>query len=144
MKRDRKHSGGYSLLEVLIAATVLMVGVAAAGFLALASVTQEEMSARISRALNQQEQAARLFQLGMSPSEISALLPPDPAILSLTFTVNVTNVPGVGPVEEAECVIVFKPVDEGDAWAPFTWTAGRSDSTPSRTNSITVLRPSIR
>ena len=65
----------YSLLEVLIAGAILLVGIAAAAILSNALYTQEATDTRITQALNMQEQAARLWQLGLNTSTITNILP---------------------------------------------------------------------
>jgi len=127
----------YTLVEVLIAAAVLVVGVAAAGFLALAMIAQEEMNVRVSRSLNHHEQAARLFQLGLSPSEISALLPAEPSVLSLDFNVELEDVAGVGEIELATSTMTYEVVQGGVTWDPL-------GSAPERESEIIVIRPTIR
>ena len=65
----------YSLIEVLIAGAILLVGIAAAAILSNALYTQEATDIRITQALNMQEQAARLWQLGLEKSTITNILP---------------------------------------------------------------------
>lgn len=121
----------YTIVEALVAAGLLLIGIAAAACLALTMVSQEEANARVAQAFNMQEQAGRLYQLGMEPSEITALLPYDAAeISSLDFTTNTLAVTNVGTVETADCEMVF--------------TAGSSEAAVYRTNTIMVVRPVIR
>lgn len=81
---------GYTLIEVMMAISVLLIGVAAAAQLSLTMRKQEEGNANIARALNLVESAHRLFQLGLSAAEVTALLPYDPAVTisSSTSTLN--------------------------------------------------------
>jgi len=123
----------YTIIEVMVAAGILVVGMAAAAALALTMVSQEEANARVARAFNMQEQAVRLFQLGLDPAEVMALLPPEDNVV-LSFDVGTTNVAGVGTVERAECEMVF------DAGTPLASSA----SPVSRTNTVVVIRPTIR
>lgn len=125
MKRSPRSA--YTLIEVVVASALLMIGVAAAATLAVVTVTQEETNARLRRCLNYHEQAVRLYQLGLDPSTATALLPPDPAVTSLEFTTQATPVTGLGTVETATSTITFSP-RTGD----------------SRTHQIVSVRPSIR
>lgn len=130
-------SNGYTLVEVLIAAGILAMAVAGAAVLGLTMVAQEEMNARTARLLNLHEQAARLYQLGLSSDEINALLPPEPALVSLAFPITTVEVPGLGNIQQSESTLVYRAVpDEG-------WVEDAPDPPPQRTNSITVIRPSI-
>lgn len=123
----KRPLAAYTLIEVLVAAALLMIGVAAAAALAVATITQEEINARVARCLNHHEQAARLYQLGLDPAAAVALLPPDPAVTSLTFTAQSVLVPDLGTVEQATSTLVFSPT-----------------ATDSRTHEMVVVRPSIR
>ena len=76
---------GYSLVELTLATSILAVGVAAAASLTITSTRIEEMNHRKSRVLALTEGAARLWQLGLNPDQIAALLPGDPALASLTW-----------------------------------------------------------
>lgn len=90
-KQQRKgQPNGYTLIEVMMAISVLLVGVAAAAQLSLTMRKQEEANANIARALNLLESSHRLFQLGLSPAEVTALLPYDPSVVlsSSTSTLN--------------------------------------------------------
>ena len=142
MNREPKYlpkrgtaAGGYTLVEVLVAAALLAVAVAAAASLALSMVSQEESNTRIARAFNQQEQAARLYQLGLDPTTVTNLLPPEPNVVSISFTTSTLTVAGVGDVDQAVCSMVFH------GGTPLT-----SDSVVPvlRTNNIVVIRPTIR
>jgi len=126
------HAAGYSLIEVLVAAGILAIGIAAAAVLALTMVSQQEGAARAVRALNYQEQACRLYQFGVAPSVITNILPPESSVTSLTFTTNSLTVANLGTMEFAECSAV---VSIGSRF---------STSGTSRTLSTAVVRPSIR
>jgi prepilin-type N-terminal cleavage/methylation domain-containing protein len=71
MKTDFPTSclrGGYTLIEVLAAAAVISVSAAAAVSLSSSLMLQEELAWRTAITRNYQENMARLWQLGMSPS----------------------------------------------------------------------------
>ncbi len=117
---------GYTLVETLIAAAILLLVVGAAASLSSGLTTQEILAQRTAMALNVQEQAARLWQLGITPAAITnTLLAPDPTIQSLTFTESVVAVPGVGNMRRAQCRIIFQIEEVPDA----------------RTNDLILLRP---
>lgn len=133
IERTSSHSAaGYSLIEVLVAAGILAIGIAAAAVLALTMVSQQEGAAKAVRALNYQEQACRLYQCGVAPSVITNILPPESSVTSLTFTTNSLTVANVGTMEIAECSAV---ISIGSRF---------STSGTSRTLSTAVVRPSTR
>ncbi len=135
---------GYSLIEVLVAAAILMIGVAATASMALTITTQAEANTVISRMLNLQEQAARLFQLGLDPIDITTVLPRDPAQISLTLPRSTNSVVGIGSIEQIRCTITFKSNFEAlpVTVTPETWSGG--DPSALRTSVITAVRASIR
>ncbi|MCB1096750.1 MAG: hypothetical protein R3F19_25270 [Verrucomicrobiales bacterium] len=150
--RSPKFScGGYTLVEVAAASTLLFVGIAAATVLSLTMVSQEEANHRVSRALHLQECAARMFQLGLSGSEIDALLPNDPTIRNSTttapftkisFAVSTVTTAGFGSYEQGTCTMNFSPSPSGvGTRAAGTWTGGNAAD---RNRVLTVVRPSIR
>lgn len=137
--RDTKHA--YSLIEVVIAGAILMVCIAAVTAMALATVTQQETNVHISQALSYQEQAARLYQLGLAPATIIAVLPEEPGV-ALTFK-NQTNttIGGIAGLERVVCEVVFQPNPATSAWTEGRWVGGTTDT---RTNTMIVVRPSLR
>lgn len=131
----------YSLIEVLIASGILLTGIAAIAMMAHTMFLQEEANGRITRALNLQEQAARLWQLGVSNNIITNILPekcvasspPGADAVCMTFSNNadITSL-GSGVVQSVNLNIVFHSA---------TYASG----TPVyQTNSVTVVRPSTR
>jgi len=131
---------GYTLIEVLIAGAILLVGIAAAAVLANSMVQQSEANGRVSIAINFQEQAARLYQLGLPYSSITNLLPercsitdpPADGTITLTMTTASTNISGVGTMERAVCRMIYRVATEDDGDAIHA------------TNDVTIYRPSIR
>ncbi len=139
---------GYTLIEAIIAISLLVIAVAGAAMLARTMLLQQEAGNEVTKALNTQEQAARLFQLGLNATTITNILPeacvgssePDPGTINLTFSTSATNVPvsisGGGnatlAMERAQMTIRF-PVGQDS-----------SGNTLRRTNSILAIRPSIR
>ena len=130
---------GYSLIEVLVAAGILTIGVAAAARLSLIMVTQEEISQRISVTLSHQETAMRLYQLGLSPAEALALLPDEPQAGSLTFSLTGTTTvggAGIGPIEFADTTMVIDTTPTG-AHTADSWNGG-GDNAASETRTVVV------
>jgi hypothetical protein len=124
-------------VEALVAAAILVIGVAAAASLAFTMVSQEEGNARVARAINLQEQAARLYQLGLRPTganSIASILPADSGVVSITFATGTADVANVGTVETATCEMTFT------SGAPLTDT----NTSINRVNDLTVVRPSTR
>jgi prepilin-type N-terminal cleavage/methylation domain-containing protein len=121
----------YSLIETLIAAAIVAIGIGAAAMLAMTMISQQEISAKVVRALNYQEQACRMYQLGVSPAVITNFLPPESAVTSLVFTTNSVSITNVGTVEMGVCTAVFAP-------------GSRFGANSTRTNINAVVRPTIR
>jgi prepilin-type N-terminal cleavage/methylation domain-containing protein len=102
MKNLRHHvTRGYSLIEVLAASAIVGMGMAAVATLSATVLVQEELSWRVSVALNHQENAARLFLLGFhnvapasNPGEptISSLLPSNPVLDEILVATGSTHV----------------------------------------------------
>ncbi|MBN8709681.1 MAG: prepilin-type N-terminal cleavage/methylation domain-containing protein [Verrucomicrobia bacterium] len=125
---------GYSLVETLVASGILLVAIGAAVSLAVTMTAFEEGNAKVSRAFNYQEQAARLYHLGLTPDEISGLLPAESAVESLTFTTDALVIANLGTVETATLQMEYQ------SGATITSaTAGVN-----QVNTITLVRPSIR
>lgn len=83
-----KLTHGYTLVEALVSIVIVLFGVAAAASLSLTIGTQEEVNAKVTRALNWHENAVRLYQLGLDPEEIVGILPPLSPEATLEFNVN--------------------------------------------------------
>lgn len=131
-----KNRRGYTLIEVLVASGILVMGIAAAASLALTMVAREEANVRVARAINLHEQAGRLYQLGLNPDAIMAILPPEPNVISLTFTTNTLVVTNAGTVEIADCRMIFNA-------GPVATDTNASEP-PRRTNDLRLVRPTIR
>jgi type II secretory pathway pseudopilin PulG len=65
----------YTLIEVLAAGAVVAVGAGAAASLAASVGIQEDLARRVAVTRNYQENMARLWQLGLEPVDIIALMP---------------------------------------------------------------------
>lgn len=131
----------YSLIEVLIAAGILLTGIAAVAMMAHTMFLQEEANGRVTRALNLQEQAATLWQLGLDSDTVTQVLPekcstnnpPGADAVYLTFTpnANITAL-GSGVVESINLGIVFHSATRADGSLIY------------QSNTVTVVRPSTR
>ena len=131
----------YSLIEVMVAAAVVAVGLTAAAMLVGTLMRQQELNAAALRAANLQEQAIRLHRLDVPPASIPALLPepcttgnsPPAGGYAIDFSeIETTNVVVNGTavaLEVTRCTMVY-PNPVGD------------DSLV--TNTLSVVRPSIR
>lgn len=72
--RNKKHRG-YTLVEALAAGAVVAVGLVGAASLSSSLVLQEEMIWRNSVTKNYHENMARLWQLGLSPTDAMNIIP---------------------------------------------------------------------
>ena len=73
--KHRLSARAYSLIEVLAAGAIVAIGAGAAASLSASVGLQEDLARRVSVARNYQENMARLWQLGLDPIEIAAILP---------------------------------------------------------------------
>jgi type II secretory pathway pseudopilin PulG len=73
--KHRLSARAYSLIEVLAAGAIVAIGAGAAASLSASVGLQEDLARRVSVARNYQENMARLWQLGLDPIEIVAILP---------------------------------------------------------------------
>jgi len=136
----------YTLIEALVGSAVLMIGISAAASLSLSLVTQEEINERSVRALNYQDSAAMLIQLGVPSNQIAGLLPDEPVVNSIAFTsknLSVTDSGGVAALSliAQDITIIYSPnaavasnlssIDE--------WTGGKTNVT--RNHTVTALLP---
>jgi Tfp pilus assembly protein PilV len=75
MKRRKLNHGGYTLVEVLTAAVILSTSISAAVSLASTLRLQQELSWRVAVAINYQETASRLWQMGQTHQDILDMMP---------------------------------------------------------------------
>lgn len=140
MKIRSSLISGYSLIEAFIAAFIIAVAVGAAAIMAHNMNVTQSNDGNLSRAVNLQEQAAKLYALGLSPQSITNILPepftnatnPNFGVYNLLFTTNSTNITGVGTLETATCRILFRAGQTFEGTNTY------------RSNVVTVVRPSIR
>lgn len=71
----RSASRGYTLIEVLAAAAIVSIGTTAMVSLSATVMLQEELAVRVAVTRNYQENMVRLWQLGLSPVQVMAVMP---------------------------------------------------------------------
>mgnify|MGYP003641241932 FL=1 len=141
MKSQSKKSicqRAYTLIEALVASSILLIGVGAAGSMSLSLVTQEEINERSVKAFNYLDNAARLYQMGVDPAGIAALLPSEPSVTGLTFSSRNLPVTGIGTIPAVTLNLTYKPTSSTVAATADTWTGGDKDVR--RTESMEVIR----
>jgi hypothetical protein len=141
----RARRAAYTLIEVLAAGAIISVGTTAMVTLSSTLMLQEELSNRVAVTRNYQENMVRLWQLGLSSVQVSAVMPSqaqnavlqqavfgNPALVE-TGVVTINNV----VMETASCTAVVNISQN-----PATETAGASFTlTAARPRLITTLRP---
>lgn len=131
----------YTLIEALVASSVLLIGISAAASLSLAMVTQEEINERANRAFNHVDNVTRLLQLGIPPEQLGAdasytgvrLLPENDVISDLTIQAQPVNVAGLGKRERWWIKFEYQATD-ATASSPIAngWTGGLDTDKRSR------------
>ncbi len=135
-----KSRRGYSLVEVIIAGFLLVIAISAAAILARSITLNEEANTSVAKAINTQEQAAKLYSLGLTPAAITNILPevfttntaPAEQTLNLSFQLTNTTITNVGVLETAVCTLIYPVGQNAQGTSMF------------RTNVINIVRPSIR
>ena len=110
----RVRRAGYTLIAVLAAAAIIAVGTTAAVSLSASIMLQEELAFRVAVTRNYQENMIRLWQLGLSPVQVAALMPTQSQNAQLQTAISgtpalvetgLTTVSGI-EVETALCTAV--------------------------------------
>jgi len=135
MKRN-----AYSLVEVLIAAAIIALGIAGAATLAHSMLLQQENSARVARAANLQEQIGVLYRLGLDAAAIVNVLPetvlfsgtPSTNEYLLEFFAATNAASGPSSMEVTNCRLIFNSGRQTSGALVF------------ETNDIVLARPAIR
>jgi len=141
---------GYSLVEVVVAAAIVAIGVAAGAVIVNTLVVQEEVNAGAVRAANLQEQAVMLYRLGVTnpediysilPEPCSASAPPAARAFTLTFgapaTANFSATLSAGGEAVVSCQIITCSV-------VYATPVGASGQVSYSSNSLSFVRPTIR
>lgn len=144
------NARGYSLVEVVVAAAVVAIGVAAGAAMVNTLIVQEEMNAGAVRASNLQEQAVMLYRLGLTnPQDICNILPescttsgsPGAGAFTLSFgeaaTTNAVATLSGGGQATVACQIVPCTIIYGS-------TIPGSGQVSYLSNTVTLVRPTIR
>lgn len=71
----RARRAAYTLIEVLAAGAIISIGTTAMVSLSSTLMLQEELSTRVAITRNYQENMVRLWQLGLSTVQVTALMP---------------------------------------------------------------------
>ena len=79
---------GYTMIEALAAAAVVAIGASAAASLSASLTLQEEFARRVAVVRNYQENMAQVWQLGLSPNEVLAILPTAETNRNLTLALH--------------------------------------------------------
>lgn len=141
MKRllNQSKKRAYTLIEALVGASVLAVGIGAAASMSLTLVTQEEINERSVRAFNYLDNASQLLRAGVAPSQISSILPVEPLVTNLTTSTRNVNVPGLGSVEAITLTVTYDPTGASEANLSTIeqWTGGEQGVT--RSESIELI-----
>ena len=142
MRRNRKPQG-YTLIEVLAAAVIIGLAISAAVSMNTTLVLQEELSWRTTVALNYQENAAKLWQLGLSPFEVNSLMPA-PSGNPLLNSVLVSNSGVVGSITELGTIDAdgVGAVEQANHTLTVNNVGSATDSGASPV--VTIIRPSTR
>lgn len=132
----RASQAAYTLIEVLAAGAIVAIGTTAMVSLSATVMLQEELATRVAITRNYQENMVRLWQLGLSPIQITAIMPAQTQNALLEQAVHgsptvvetgITNVNGV-EMETAVCTAVVNISQDPrleEAGASFTLTACR-------------------
>ncbi|MDP6859542.1 MAG: prepilin-type N-terminal cleavage/methylation domain-containing protein [Verrucomicrobiales bacterium] len=145
LQRGALFQRAYSLIEVLAASSIIVIALGAALSLGIATVSQEESGNRIARGLSIQENAARLFRLGLSPEEIIRLVPSDPCVEGLSISTPYSVMAGSVSVmaSDIDLTVITNP-------SKVRWRSGASNSNKLEDQArralpkITVYRPHTR
>ena len=131
---------GYTLVEVVIAGAVIAVGMAGAASLSSTMMAQQELSWRVSVARNYQENIVRLWQLGLSPSEVMNLIPSASGNPKLSEVIGASpTLTATGQADEDSMGVMESAV------CSFTVnTANVAGAGAGGTNQVTVYRPTLK
>lgn len=144
LQTARRAPRGYTLIETLAAAAIISMSATALVSLSSTLMLQEELAQRVSITRNYQENTVRLWQLGLSTAQITALMPAlaqNTVLQQAMYTSptlvesGLTTVNGV-VMETLLCTAVINSSQN-----PATKTAGASFTiTAYRPNLVTTLR----
>lgn len=134
---------GYSLVDTLIAATILGIGLSAACSLTLGMATQDEIAWRVSRGTALLEGASGLYGLGLSTAQVSAVLPRDPQATLTLGTQASETISGL-QLQAVDVSVTVTTTDNTGSWTAGRWTGGGNASATQRTNTARVYRSPLQ
>lgn len=121
----------YTLIEALVASSILMIGIGAAASMSLAFITQEEISERAARAFTHLDNAVTLYQAGVPAARIPELLPPEPVVVSLTFTESSILATHLGAIPSTLVTVTWISNGATAGAGLSQWTGGAPNTTRS-------------
>jgi len=135
---SRRLNRAYTLIEALVASSILMIGIGAAASMSLAFITQEEISERANKAFSHLDNAVALYQAGVPNARIPGLLPPEPVVTSLTFTDRTINATNLGAIPSTLITVTWTANGSTASAGVSRWTGGVQNTT--RSASVEVIR----
>ena len=139
-QRPNTAERAYTLIEALVASSVLLIGISAAASMSLAMVTQEEITERSVKAFNYLDNATALYQSGVDKSKIAAMLPAEPLVTALTITDRTINATNLGTLPSALISVTYSSNGATTTSGISRWTGGQKNTT--RTVNVEVIRTS--
>jgi prepilin-type N-terminal cleavage/methylation domain-containing protein len=120
---SRSARSGYTLIEVLIASGLIAAAIGAAARLSMTMTKQEEMARTQACAIRYAEAVARLWQLGVNPSNVllsqtqDAIVDESTAPLSMSYAISSSSATSMGTdggiaqgtVEQAAVTVTYRP-----------------------------------
>ena len=142
--RSPRPASGYTLVEVLVAMSILALVVGAASRLSLSQSQSEELIGRESHAVNFAENIARLWQLGVdNPSSILLDSPnKDGSLMSTNFPFSPTDVNG--DTTDGEHPIHVHRTWVTVVWQPIVWPPETDSDTKNASKQsieFSIVRP---
>jgi type II secretory pathway component PulJ len=138
LHRQGVNRRGYTLIEALVASSILMIGIAAASSMSLSFITQEEISERAAKAYNHLDNAVALYETGLSPAEIAELLPHADPVTSVTFANLTLAATNLGNVPAAQVTVTWNSTGATSSSGTARWTGGTPGTT--RSASVEIVR----
>lgn len=131
--------GGYSLVDTLIAATILGIALSAACSLTLGMSTQEEIGWRVSRGTALLDGACALYGLGLTTAQAAAVLPTDPQA-AVTYGAQASETISGLQMQAVDVSVTITTTNGGTSWTPGAWTGGGDLTARQRTTTLRVYR----
>ena len=137
----KRRAHGYTFAEVLVASAILGLAIGAGVKLIATMMIQEETSYHQAVAMNLQDNAARAWQLGLSPAEVTAILPSttDNSNLANCLVPSGTNAVSFGTAGTTTLANTMGTLENISCSITLSFINSNT-----RTNTVQVYRPSIR